>query len=185
MKSVVQPVKDPTDIALVKKLLTKHHGQMYTDVWEFGINTALRVSDILSIKYEDIRNDRIALKEKKTRKYKDIKLVPKLMDIVARRRTENPNHVYLFQSSSNRAKSMTRPLSKTSVYNSLSAVGEIVGVHMGTHSMRKTRGYHVYNQTKDIGLVMDMLNHSSERETLRYIGINQEVHDKLAEEIVL
>jgi hypothetical protein len=44
--------------------------------------------------------------------------------------------------------------------------------------MRKTRGYHLYKQTKDIGRVMKMLRHGSEGVTLRYIGITQDNIDK-------
>lgn len=41
--------------------------------------------------------------------------------------------------------------------------------------MRKTFGYHYYKKTKDVALLMDLFNHSSQSVTLRYIGINQDV----------
>jgi hypothetical protein len=44
--------------------------------------------------------------------------------------------------------------------------------------MRKTRGYLLYNQSKDIARVIKMLRHSSAGVTLRYIGITQESVDK-------
>jgi len=44
--------------------------------------------------------------------------------------------------------------------------------------MHKTRGYHLYKNTKDIARVMNMLRHSSEGVTLRYIGIIQDDVDK-------
>ena len=37
-------------------LLTK--GQIYIDVWKFGINTALRISDLLAISMDDVPLDR-------------------------------------------------------------------------------------------------------------------------------
>ncbi|HDH4350545.1 TPA: site-specific integrase, partial [Staphylococcus aureus] len=46
---------------------------------------------------------------------------------------------------------------------------------IGTHSMRKTFGYHYYKKTKDVALLMDLFNHSSQVVTLRYVGISQEV----------
>ena len=50
----------------------------------------------------------------------------------------------------------------------------------GTHSLRKTWGYFSYKASKhNIGLIMAMFNHTSERETLRYIGIDQEEKDLL------
>ena len=41
--------------------------------------------------------------------------------------------------------------------------------------MRKTFGYHYYKKTKDIALLMNLFNHSSQSVTLRYIGVSQEV----------
>ena len=49
--------------------------------------------------------------------------------------------------------------------------------HTGTHSLRKTFGYHLYKQTKDIALLQKVLNHSSQDVTLRYIGVTQEIID--------
>ena len=39
--------------------------------------------------------------------------------------------------------------------------------------MRKTFGYHIYQQTKDITLVQQLLNHSSPEITMAYIGLTQ------------
>jgi integrase len=57
-------------------------------------------------------------------------------------------------------------------------VGEELGMRLGTHSMRKSRGFHLYKKTNDIARVMKMLRHSSEGVTLRYIGITQDVIDR-------
>ena len=70
------------------------------------------------------------------------------------------------------------PLSRRYVSRAFALIGEDVGIDLGTHSMRKTRGYHLYKSTKDIARVMKMLRHSSEGVTLRYIGITQEDIDK-------
>lgn len=41
---------------------------------------------------------------------------------------------------------------------------------IGTESLRKTWGYYVYEETKDIYLVMKVLNKYTIEETLKYIG---------------
>ena len=92
----------------------------------------------------------------------------------------HPDHVYLFQSFRNQ-RSKNRPaklLSRRYVSRAFAAIGEEVGIDLGTHSMRKTRGYHLYKNTNDIARVMKMLRHSSEAVTLRYIGITQEDIDR-------
>lgn len=49
---------------------------------------------------------------------------------------------------------------------------------IGTHTLRKTFGYHFYQQYKDPALLQEIFNHSSEEITLRYIGVNQDMMDR-------
>jgi integrase len=104
----------------------------------------------------------------------------KAQEIVERIRLEYPDHIYLFQSYRNRQaiNKPPMPLSRRSVTKAFALVGEELRLSLGTHSMRKTRGYHLYQNTKDIARVMKMLRHSSESVTLRYIGITQEEVDQ-------
>ena len=44
----------------------------------------------------------------------------------------------------------------------------------GTHTLRKTFGYHHYHKFKDVALLQKIFNHYSPSITLRYIGIDQE-----------
>ena len=64
-------------------------------------------------------------------------------------------------------------------------VGEHLGMRLGTHSMRKTRGYHLLQSGISIELISRMLNHSSPSVTMRYIGITQENIDQTYVELVL
>jgi integrase len=41
---------------------------------------------------------------------------------------------------------------------------------VGTHTLRKTFGYHFYQQTKDVAMLQEIFNHSSPAITLKYIG---------------
>ena len=45
---------------------------------------------------------------------------------------------------------------------------------IGTHTLRKTFGYHHYQQFKDVVILQKIFNHSSPSITLRYIGIEQD-----------
>ena len=54
-------------------------------------------------------------------------------------------------------------------------MSEYFGIErIGTHSMRKTAGFHMYKQSKDIGTIMKVLGHKEPSVTLRYIGITEE-----------
>lgn len=56
--------------------------------------------------------------------------------------------------------------------------------YLGTHTMRKTGAYRVYEQTNhNIALVMKLLNHSSEDMTLAYLGLDQETREHILDTI--
>jgi len=50
---------------------------------------------------------------------------------------------------------------------------------VGTHTMRKTFGYHAYKKGLDLAVIQKLLNHSSPSITLAYIGITQEDQDNV------
>lgn len=49
---------------------------------------------------------------------------------------------------------------------------------IGTHTLRKTFGYHHYEKFKDVVMLQKIFNHSSTEITLRYIGIEQDEIDE-------
>ena len=78
-------------------------------------------------------------------------------------------------------------LSRSQAWRVLKAAGESAGLkNIGTHSLRKTFGYHIYKRSgADIGLVQKLLNHSASKVTLRYIGIDREKMDNICLELNL
>lgn len=182
----VEAVKNINVLNSIPVLLEKHHGAQFSHLWELGINVALRITDLLNIKFSDISDDRIQIKESKTGKLANILLNNKALDIIAKIKEVSPDNEYLFQSSKSRnLGGRIKPLSRQSVSTAFSNVGDIIGVNLGTHSMRKTRGYHLYKQTKDIARVSAMLRHGSTVVTMRYIGITQDDIDADFNSLVL
>lgn len=183
----VEAVKDLDKIKLISHLLEIRCSKQMADIWNVGLNLALRISDLLSLKFDDIVDDRLTLIEGKTGKKAEIKLNTKAQILINDIRHRHPSHVYIFQSYRNQQSinREPRPLTRKAVAKAFQQVGEEAGVRLGTHSMRKTRGYHLYKKTNDIARVMKMLRHSSEGVTLRYIGITQDVIDKDFSELEL
>ena len=64
----------------------------------------------------------------------------------------------------------------------MARVGDLLGInYLGTHTMRKTG---VYTQSNyNIGLVMHLLNHSSEAMTLTYLGLDQASRETMLDQI--
>jgi len=78
------------------------------------------------------------------------------------------------------------PLTWQQAYRILNGAAEQLGIverdeknhiltgEIGTHTLRKVFGYHAYMGGTSLRLLMALCNHSSESQTLRYIGITEE-----------
>ncbi|MCP9356728.1 tyrosine-type recombinase/integrase [Liquorilactobacillus satsumensis] len=78
-----------------------------------------------------------------------------------------------------------RHISEKQFYKIMAHVGDLLGInYLGTHTMRKTGAYRVYTQSNyNIGLVMQLLNHSSEAMTLKYLGLDQVSREHMLDKI--
>lgn len=181
--TTVDPIRKKTDIEKIKSVLLKMSYRDYL-FFEVGINTGLRISDILKLKVSDIRGKYyIELKEQKTGKMKKFRmnsvLKAELENYIMTKNDDN----YVFES----LRTSGNPLERTRAYRILNQAAKIAKLSMkiGTHTMRKTFGFHFYRQTKDIALLQVLFNHSSPSVTLRYIGIDQNILDSAMEKFVL
>lgn len=179
MKNFVEPIKDKKVIQMIEKDLAKYSLRNQI-IWAFGTNTGLRISDILALNINDVKNKQyLEIIEKKTKKYKRIQLNEKLQNLIQR---------YLIERENNYSINLEDPLfigkkhcrlHRSQVYRFISDCCKKLGikVNVGTHTMRKSFGYHHYRQFNDIALLQRLLNHSSPSITMRYIGIAQEELD--------
>jgi len=173
MKSVSAVKAD--DIAVIHKILkTKFNSDIYSDIWTIGCQMALRISDLLEIKYSqlDIEKRELKLVEKKTGKPKTIRLNTKAIETITARKKKYPDDVYLFQVNSNRAKN--KAICRESVSRVFKEAGDILGMSINTHSMRKSRGLAMFEAGIPVAKIARVLNHSSEAATMRYLGITEE-----------
>ena len=181
---VVEPIKDKKK---VDALLTYLKGKSERD-WlmaKFQLNTGLRISDVVKVKVSDILTEKLnfkdyfVLQEQKTKKDKKIKLNDSLKTALKAYVKGNKlgQDKYIFES----RKGYNDPISVTQAYRILKEAANGFGIeNFGTHSLRKTWGYWTYKASRyNIGLIMDTFNHSSQKITLRYIGIDQEAKDEL------
>lgn len=141
-----------------------------------GINTGLRVSDLIKLKVGDVKGkDIFTIREGKTKKKREIN-ISMLQDEIERYTEGKANDEYLFKSQKG-----TNHLSTTQVYRILASAGDFLGRDdIGTHTMRKTFGYHHYKQFKDVAILQEIFNHAAPSITKRYIGIRQdEINESL------
>lgn len=182
---LVEAVKTTAEVQQIahKLTLNARGNTLYADLWNFGLQVALRISDLLTITYDEALQGRVVIKESKTGKVRSIKLNEKAVAIVQKRREANPNHRFLFEVSSNRAKD--KPVSRVAVATAFKAVGDELGISLGTHSMRKTRGWLMHSNGVSIEKICKVLNHSSPAVTMAYIGLTQAEIDDTYDEFVI
>ena len=176
----VQPIRSLDTINLFKEELMKTGYRNYM-IFVLGINTGLRISDILPLKVKDVQSDYLIKTEKKTGKTIKFLINNKLRSELELYTRDMGNYEYLFKS-----RKGNKPLSRIQAYRILNYVAEELGMdEIGTHTMRKTFGYWHYKQYKDVVMLQEIFNHASPSITLRYIGITQDIKDETIKDFYL
>ena len=176
---VVQPIRDFDKVEEIMRLLKAKNERDYI-LFLTGLYTALRISDILRIRVEDIQTDYLNIREKKTSKFRRVYLNPTLKKALREYIANKEPHEYLIKS----REGGNKPISRAMAYKILKDAAKEVGLDsIGTHSLRKTFGYFVYKDTKDVAALQKLFNHSNPEETLRYIGIEQDNVDTLIKNV--
>lgn len=175
LMNVVQPIRDP-DLIQQIELFFKNKNERDYVLFLLGIYTALRISDILNLKVKDLKGKNfLVVNEKKTRRKKNnsrtIELNPILKRALKPFLEDRPDYEYVIKS----RVGINKPITRERAYAILKEAAKELNIDsIGCHSMRKTFGFHLYQQTKDVVLVQKALNHEDPEYTLRYIGIEQD-----------
>lgn len=182
--NMTYPLKDKKQIELVKLYLKSKSIRNYL-MFLIGISSALRISDILSLRIIDIYTGQkvreyIDVKEKKTGKRKRFATSPNLQkgikEFIKAYNPEPEEYVFVSRKGSN--KPITRQRAVQILTEALDMCG-LSDINFGSHGMRKTFTYHLWKKGTDISYLMRLLNHSSQREVLHYITVEQEELDDI------
>lgn len=191
--NTVEPIRDLNKLNRIKGNLLKQKNPRDLLLFVLGINTGLRISDILPLKLGDVKDDQgnprgyVYITEKKTHKQRKIVLnseVKKALQIYFTKSNKYDLDSYLFTSGTSNE---NKPITKTMAWYLVNKWCRTVGIieRVGTHSLRKTLGYQMRKSGIAIEVIQEMLGHSSVAITSRYIGINQEELEKVAKEFTL
>ena len=177
----VQPIRDKKKIDTIKKILLSKNVRDYC-LFTLGINSGLRISDLLNLQIKDVIDqngkirDRIILREKKTNKTKDFPISDvarkAITEYLKIRKFEFDEPFFL----SNKQNNGKAPLQRDQAYKIINNAAREIGIteKIGTHTLRKTFGYHAYKSGVSIEVIQKLFNHSTPSITLRYIGITQD-----------
>ncbi|KMY41465.1 site-specific integrase [Peribacillus loiseleuriae] len=178
----VQPLRTAKEIEDMKWALRRYGSERDYFLFVFGINTGLRVSDIVPLTVGDVRGKaHVVIREKKTNKTKRFMLPVKLREEIEDYTAHMSDEEYLFSSRKGNG-----PITPTQAYRALVKAGDVLGRgDIGTHTMRKTFGYAYYRRTKDLAFLQNIFNHSAPSITKRYIGITQDEIDETLKDFSL
>ena len=191
-----QPVRDIVELKKIKK----YYREVKPNKRNFlliicGLNTALRISDILKLRWKDVYNENllsfkshIDVKEQKTGKKTTVfinnnlkeALASFLKDIIAKKGKlceVMEQFIFLGQ------KSTDKPISRIQAFRIISEAAKkcLLSHKVSCHSLRKTFGYHAWKKGVSPALLTSIYNHSSYKITTRYLGIDQDDRDEVFE----
>lgn len=182
-----QPIKNKENLdALKNYYLTENKNLRNYALICMGINTALRISDILSLRWIDLYDfstknfrNHIDVREQKTGK-ENIIAVNDSVIYSLNLYKDSINDIlpeqYIFY-----GRDRFKHLSRTQAFRLIkNACHELhLPDNISCHSLRKTFGYYAWSSGVDPATLMIIFNHSSFQITKRYLGIDQDDKDKI------
>lgn len=158
-----------------------------------GLNTALRISDILSLQWKDVYDlskkqyyEHITIIEQKTQKHSKIFMnnnIQRMLEVYRKSLnvTEPDNESYLFKGKNE------KPISRVQAYRIIKKAADACNISgtISPHSLRKTFGYHAWKSGVEPVMLMNIFNHSSFNITQRYLGIEQDDRDEVFKKVCI
>lgn len=181
----VDPIRDKKKIAQIKNLLRGQRRFRDLLLFTVGVNTALRVSDLLTLRIGHILDEtgvvvsQFVLREEKTGKRHEVVINDSIRTAFGEYllaypgAAAAPEHFLFF---SLKPFDYTRHIDRRHVWELIATLCKEVGIagNFGAHTLRKTWGYHARLSGVDLALIMHKFNHSSLAITKRYLGITDD-----------
>lgn len=188
-----QPLKELEQINELKNYFLQRGETRNYALIVIGLNTSLRISDILALRWKDVYNfqtrcyrQHLHVTEKKTQKKNTVALNGAIVDALELL-WDDQNYIsperYLFLSQ----KGVNQPITRNRAFTIIKEAANTLGFedNISCHSLRKTFGYQAWKQGVQPALLMSIYNHSSYEITKHYLGINQDERDQVFLRIML
>jgi integrase len=194
----VDPIRSPKHITQIKNFLKWGGNIRDLLLFELWINSALRISDLLSIKVsaifeqEGMINDFFIIKEGKTNKLNKIYITEKVKATLELYKKHYPsilqkedNYIFFSKNSiTHGKKAITRKMAWVLISKRCKEICGMKG-NYGWHTLRKTRGYQARIKAIPLEIIQHKLNHSSMSITKRYLWITDDEVEKACRDLDL
>jgi len=179
----VEPIRDIKKVAQIKNMLRWEKKIRDLLLFELGINSALRISDLLGIQVKDLFDGKWSvngffdIREDKTGKVNRITITPKVQETLKQYQIEYPYVVekpdlYVFFHSKRTPKG-SKHIDRKQAWKMIHqwCIDAWLKGNFWGHTLRKTWGYQARQQAIPLEIIQHKLNHSSLAVTQRYLGI--------------
>lgn len=196
--NTAQPIKNKTDLEKIRTYYKiRQPNQRNYLLIIIGLNTALRISDILSLKWGmvyDLESGQIrchiAVSEQKTGKFSSIYInnsirqaLTSYMEVLQQKGIAIEDERFLFPNRNDPNMHISRVQAHRIIKKAAAECN--LPETISCHSLRKTFGYFAWKQGTPPVLLMTIYNHSSFQVTKRYLGIEQDERDSVFQNICL
>ncbi|KMJ57996.1 integrase [Bacillus sp. LL01] len=168
----VEALKDRKYIQQIKEYLKNYSLRDYL-FFVMGINMGLRLSELLHVKVGDVTEDgnikEFYYVDNEPYVFMNKHVKQAIKQYLHKRELHSTD--YLFKS-----QKCSSPITRQQAYRIINKAAKDVGVpgKVGTHTLRKTFGYHAYRSGVAVSILQKHFHHSTPSETLRYLGINKQ-----------
>lgn len=171
----VDAIKDGKQLMLMKELLRKRSSRDYC-LFLLGINTGIKIHDLLHLHVKDIMSETgeilhylVSPAYATPPVYFNEQIRQALRSTIEEGLLQDTD--YLFKS-----RKTGEPITRQQAYRIINDAARQAGIDcpIGTHTLRKTFGYHAYIKGIAISLIQKRLQHSTPSETRHYLGINSQ-----------
>lgn len=183
----VQPIRSQDEIRRIEdKLLeidTPKSIRIYC-MFEIGIYLGMRIGDMITLRVGDLRGrdsftftpqktSRRAGRENYRAKRLTVTIAPEIRKLIRFLYSESADDDFLFPSQKHGWDGQKTHISRQTAWNDMKQIQRMAGLRycIGCHTLRKTFGYHIYQQRHDVAWLQTWYGHSSPAVTLIYIGI--------------
>ena len=186
----VQPIRSQEEIRRIEdKLLemdTPKSIRIYY-MFKIGIYLGMRIGDMITLRVGDLRGrDSFTFTPQKTShragrenyraKRLTVTIAPEIRKMIRYVYSDADDDDYLFPSQMRDRDGRITHISRQTAWHDMKQIQRMAGLRycIGCHTLRKTFGYHIYQQRKDVAWLQTWYGHSSPAVTLIYIGIAED-----------
>ena len=189
----VEPIRDKRKIQAIKNLLKGSEKWRDYILFVLGINLGLRIGDLLELRVKDLFaedgnvRERFEIIEQKTGKNNVVKInykVKKALQMMVKKGFYKYQENYIIFHLNNEKDSIGRVQAYRIIQKWCRDVG-LTNIKIGTHTLRKTWGYHAHKAGISIEIIQEKYKHSSTSTTREYLGIEQKDVGKAYDEVNL